>query len=314
VILSSFYSGEIDATRPTTTSPPTTTTTTTTTATPPTSSKPTPDQLASFMSRWETYRATKKKQFGFRAHQLHLLLRNGRPTKYKKALICYCYKCGSTTLFDYLHDGIFGKSAPPMDRSLNGTFVGVGPKKISRMLANKREVFSFALIRDPIQRLLSAWKDQFTCDSKWSPGYISKKNLDRLMASLYLASIAGMSLDRVKVRVVDGRLRSCMELDDFLEALTLLPPIAEVGLVNLHFTPQHETCFRNSEPKDWGVVAKIGDAGLNDTLSDAMGFGWKATVPHSRSSTGEVLVLTKKQQRMLEKLTEEDYDVLKGFL
>ena len=96
---------------------------------------------------------------------------------YQRAVICGCAKCGSSSYFKFLYRLIFDKPFTSPEKGVwvqkthskawKGAFQRrqLSLSKTKEVLSNPK-TFSFALIREPISRLISAWKSKLACDGK----------------------------------------------------------------------------------------------------------------------------------------------------
>mmetsp|Transcript_34550 Transcript_34550/g.64516 ORF Transcript_34550/g.64516 Transcript_34550/m.64516 type:complete len:573 (-) Transcript_34550:28-1746(-) len=173
----------------------------------------------------------------------------------KNVVTCACSKCGSTSMYKFVYKSLFGKDWqwwnwpwPQEDTKDPDRWEGQRQSidaTSALALMDKREVFSFTLVRDPQERLISSWKSKVSCDeSCWKTDVTDRA---RLVPEL-LATVGNLS----KV--------SCLSFDDFVETLHQAHSQGKAGILNRHFIPQHLDCFLDIPKGKWSKVVKVEDS------------------------------------------------------
>ena len=82
--------------------------------------------------------------------------------------LCSCLKCGSTSFFALAYKTLFGKEWPYQGRPwVQEVYSDRWEGKVTTISVDemkKKNVTSIALLRDPKERLISAWKSKVACD------------------------------------------------------------------------------------------------------------------------------------------------------
>ena len=173
----------------------------------------------------------------------------------KPATICTCAKCGSTSLWTELFAIVEGKSFMSMNYTGPPWIHDLWYKKLWTNIEAKRRTDwsnfkdqdSFALIRDPKERIVSAWKSKVSCDTdKEIPGH--RMFVPRLL------KLAGRS-SNITARTDKGF--PCLDLSDYLAVLSQIHAQGREGSLNEHFLPQHLGCFKDMPPSMWTFVTTI---------------------------------------------------------
>jgi len=116
---------------------------------------------------------------------------NGEVTYFPehKVLICVCAKCGSTSVYKWMYEALLGKpwnfTGPPWVQAVDSKrWEGVGVRGLASdkegALFRDPSVYRLAVVRDPRERYISAWKDKvfkIACRLQtkrgWSTGFRS---------------------------------------------------------------------------------------------------------------------------------------------
>ena len=180
------------------------------------------------------------------------------PTTY----ICACAKCGSTSLHSELFAIVHGRSFASMNYtsppSIHDDLTNQKLWKNNNIQAKRVKEWpqydefknhgSFALIRDPRERIVSAWKSKVSCIDVESEVRGHKRLVPHLL------KLAG-PIDNVTARTDLGF--PCMDLSDYLSVLSQIHTQGNEGLLDSHFRPQHLGCFKDIPPSMWTVVRQL---------------------------------------------------------
>lgn len=222
---------------------------------------------------------------------------------HEKVLICICAKCGSTSLYEFLYAETFGKpwnyTGIPyihdvMSPRWEDKFEVLSSGQTAKVMEDD-EAFKFALMRDPKVRLTSSWKSKVACDGTGNWG-TDKKDRARMVPRL--RDLAGM--ERAE----------CLDFDSFVETLNVVHEKGLAANLNVHFRPQQHGCFREFEPSLWSKVAPISDPGAAHELAEQLGDSRVSDFPHQHSSHSDDIVISKKAEELLDKITKEEYEIL----
>lgn len=220
----------------------------------------------------------------------------------EKVLVCGCAKCGSTSLYDFMYKEAFGQawnySGPPFIQDVTASrWAGKFQlllKNETEMLLNKSDTFSFALIRDPKKRIISAWKSKIACDGSWGTDVRDREGIVPKLLMLANRSNA-----------------SCLSLYSFLDAVNAVHKAGRAKELNSHFRPQNLGCFRHFPPHQWRKVVSIGEAGAAKELAARFGDLNQTDFPHAhKSNEMEPITISPAAMRLLDEVTEAEYKAL----
>lgn len=238
-------------------------------------------------------------------------------TNFQSATLCACAKCGSTSFWKEVFAITHGKSfastnykGPPWVHNLSNKklWTNIQAKKKTDW-SNFKMQNSFALIRDPKERLLSAWRDKVDCDRK--PSFVTN-------FSVGLFELAGSS--NITLRSAANGL-PCLELSAYLQLLSQIHKQGKEGRLNNHFRPQHLGCFKDMPPSMWTFVATIGDPNslcylksvlLGSSNTSAMGNDCQMVKTHATKKESNNITST--DEIILEEITRKEYDMLEQYL
>lgn len=251
------------------------------------------------------------------SHGVELL----NPTTY----ICACAKCGSSSLYSELYAIVHGRSFASMNYTGRPSIHELTNQKLWKNIHAKKLVDdwpeydefkkhgSFALIRDPRERIVSAWKSKVSCVEAEVPGH------KRLVP--HLLELAG-PIDNVTARTDLGF--PCMGLSDYLSVLSQIHTQGNEGLLDRHFRPQHLGCFKDIPPSMWTVVTTIADPNTRCSLKSVLlknsptnsldatdNSGCLMMKSHGRKNNN---TLTNKDEVLLDQITRREYEMLKQYL
>jgi len=216
-----------------------------------------------------------------------------------KVALCACLKCGSTSFFLFAYETLFGKKWPYEDSPwVHDLYSPRWEGKITTISVDemKREnVTSLALLRDPKERLISAWKSKVACDEHaWKTD--AGERQDIVVHLLFLAN--------------RPRGRDCLPFEEFLDVLHDIHEAGNGQMLNWHFLPQQHGCFHHLAPDEWTVASTINDPHLFSSLSVALGGSSEVSMIYAHDSGNKELDLSDEAQRLLDDVTREEYAVL----
>jgi len=231
-----------------------------------------------------------------------------------------CAKCGSTSFFHSLYKIVHGKEWDyPSDspwiqiitsdrwhKYSHNTFRSLEEKNHFKDVLRRKTTSSYWLIRDPRERLLSAFKSKITCDDKFHPDSWSSRR--KIIKSLLI--VADMWDDK------SASSTDCLSLQDYLFAMKKVHEEGNQAKLNSHLRPQTAIFSElHISPDDVDVVTEIKAPNAAGRLFDTFGVEREYDdYPHHHSSGGAVLEVTAKQEDILKELTAEEYKLLGPFL
>jgi len=218
------------------------------------------------------------------------------------ALICACAKCGSTSLFGLIYLQIFGTrwnfTGPPFIQEVLSTRWGGKWRALNDTgYAEKihdNSTFSFALMRDPKERIISAWKSKVACEESWGTDI---RDRNRIVPELR--------------KLAERPNATCLSFVDFVDTLAAVHRKGLAQKLNPHFRPQHLNCFRTFKPEEWTVVAPISNAEAAQQLASHLG-NVSVTGFENNHGSGHhgTMKLTATASKVLYELTKPEYAVL----
>jgi len=235
-------------------------------------------------------------------------------TKKRKSIVCYCAKCGSTSITNELYKIVFGKPwdyplTEPWIQELDSTrWEGLG-KKVRKIDFGKTS--SFAVIRDPKERIMSAFRSKVGCQ-----GWNDLTDREKIVPTLL--RLAGLPKKVASKPQYGSGL--CLNKTVYLRALFMIHEQGLQGELNDHFLPQHLHCFRHAPPSKWTVVTTVESpkarcdlesvvsgksAGVNCSLVKTHSSGKKARTPEALSTIDEA---------RLNAITRKEYKIFGSYL
>lgn len=221
----------------------------------------------------------------------------------EKVLICTCAKCGSTSMYEFVyreamgHDWNYTNQPYVQDVSSErwaGKFKSLSREAAQEIMASN-ETLSFALVRDPRQRLISSWKSKAACDG--GPWGTDKPDRARIVPKLL--ALAGKE-------PVD-----CLSFDTFMEAINDVHRMGKAHELNAHFVPQQYDCFRDFPPSQWSLVASVKDNAAAALLAKRFGDQSNPPFPQKHSSPqSEELLISDQAKLILQQVTAPEYSAL----
>lgn len=222
-------------------------------------------------------------------------------------LICSCDKCGTTSLYNYVYEAVFHTPWPYSDYPRvaqlysdrwNGKFKEILKRdKRHRFYKTINELkYKFALIRDPKERLISAWKSKVACDE--IVGYGHADDYDRRVILPHLFKLAGQ------------KPKYCVSLDEFVELLHKIHLEGNDWRLDSHFRPQQHVCFGDVNASEWTMVAPISDPRFRTEIAKVLHAPSNLTFPHLHASTNLTINISQETEAKLAEVTRSEYEAL----
>jgi len=213
--------------------------------------------------------------------------------------VCCCAKCGSTSFYGFLHQQLYGTSTPPGNTAPHGwsheKWNEFSKISAQQLMGVKN---SFAVMRDPKERLISSWKSKIACGSKWNTD-----TTDRARIVPQLLELASKDDDG----------KHCLEFDEFLETMKAVHDAGKASLLNPHLRPQQYGCFKDLKPSQWTFAAAISDPGFSAKLAEMLGDDSKPEFPHKHRSTehtNQNNLFNIEATSLLDEVTRSEYEGL----
>jgi len=169
-------------------------------------------------------------------------------------VVCGCAKCGTSSLYEFIYKNEFQKD---WKETYGGTSPYVHEVESDRWGDNFRMVssavkqadimksaYSFALIRDPRERLLSAWKSKIACGCGGEQCDFYTDVATRPFMVKTLVELAGANESATQE---DGK---CMDLDHFLRIISKIHQDGKARQLDRHFLPMGMGCFFDYPPSN----------------------------------------------------------------
>mmetsp|Transcript_28439 Transcript_28439/g.60600 ORF Transcript_28439/g.60600 Transcript_28439/m.60600 type:complete len:321 (+) Transcript_28439:256-1218(+) len=224
------------------------------------------------------------------------------------ATVCACAKCGTTSFYQSIYEMTHGRewnfSDPPWVQTLNSKrWTDIEVKQKDQLDGPGH---SIALIRDPKERILSAWKDKVMCFERGGANFIPG-----------LLNLAGMTPDYANRSVSNNK--PCLGLSEYLQVLYLVHTQNKQGLLNSHFRPQHLYCFLHSPPPKWTVVTRANSPNTICQLKgilqvDEANEDCTMKQVHKSKPLSMYHDLTEMDEALLYAITHDEYQVLGTYL
>jgi len=233
------------------------------------------------------------------------------------AVICGCGKCGSTSLLEYTYNHVHRKSWDQMYRGKGPPYVqdvfterwgGMmeNPKNYSEQKEIMNSAYSFALIRDPKERLVSAWKSKLACANEFGVDQGDRAHYVE-DANSYRGFVAHIQ----NLRGGDENV-TCMNLEMFADALLVIKRAGRAQYLDRHFLPQDLGCFYRFGPERWSKVTTISDGKAFRELAEHLDTP-DSHVPVMHLST-KTTYISKRVSDLLDLVTRDEYKMLKPYL
>lgn len=218
---------------------------------------------------------------------------------HEKVILCGMPKCGTTSLYNFIYQQAFRHpwnytGAPfiqdVMSERWEDKFTKLSVEETRKVMLDPA-TFSFATIRDPVKRVISAWKSKIACDGPWGTD-----TEDRAHFVPHLLSLA------------DEPDKPCLSIGEFVRVLAKVHHAGKAQLLNAHFRPQQYGCFRDFAPSMWSKMASLGTNGSAAELGARFGNAAVTEFPHSHRSSGSASVnMSGEDYRLLHSLCESEY-------
>merc|ERR1719277_2905418 len=219
-------------------------------------------------------------------------------------------------MLEYVYDQIFpatwvetwkGKGPPYVQEVISdkwqGQFKMVTDEWEQDQIMNNS--FSFALIRDPKERLISAWKSKIACEN-WGVD-----QQDRAHYNPKLQQYQGFVAHIQRLRNQDENI-TCMPLGMFAEALLDIKKLGRSKYLDRHFLAQDLGCFYRFPPERWSKVTTIKAGDAFEDLASRLG-SKNSTIYSMHGSPSRVMV-TPRALQLLDEVTADEYKMLGPYL
>jgi hypothetical protein len=283
--------------------------------------------------------------------------------KKKKLGVCACAKCGTTALFNGIYKGVYGH-----DKEWKGDIQQIHAKGWKGLWDKKGAPWDFfaagidgnesgthdghaiAFVREPVSRLVSAWKDKFSCglwvpqgkEGKGDGGWFeaSDGHSRRMMNIKFLTKLVGSGgsgdvkksnncpCDKPESANTNSTFScscsysNCLSLEKFADYLMIVHKKGLQDELNAHVRPQSRDCFqKGATPDKWDKVTtgydtasikKLG-ALLNAHIDLDDGTSMAQGVAHSTADAlmdGKPLKIPGSVISKLKKITREEEQML----
>lgn len=225
-------------------------------------------------------------------------------------VVCSCAKCGSTSMYKYMYAKLFGQAWPyrnwPWMQDVwtdrwNYLFALYDNPDEQRTVMERNDTFSFALIRDPKERLISAWKSKAACEEEL---YDSDTGEGREHLLQNLVELQGLPASEAP---------TCLSLRDFVESLHTIHTLGKERYLDRHVLPQNLGCFNRFPPGQWSKVTTVSNSTGFAQLSETLGTQNEELPKNDHFSTATVEV-TPEVADMLDTITADEYAELGPYL
>jgi len=219
---------------------------------------------------------------------------------------CGCGKCGTTSMWSFIYERKFGQPWSYMDEPFvqevtserwHGKVLHETDEVVQHQIMAQVNL-SFALVRDPKERLLSSWKSKLACEGELFGTDVPT----RAYFTQRLLETAGWHSPEV----------TCLSLGDFLEALKRVHELNRQQYLDRHFLPQSDGCFSRFPPEKWSMVTTVSNTEAFDVLAEKLGSSG-GEVPYTHASTSKVAV-SEEALALLDEVTASEYELLRDYL
>lgn len=212
-------------------------------------------------------------------------------------IVCACDKCGTTSLYNFLYEALFGFpwsfDGRPFIQNLDSprwknTFSYPSPHQWSRI---KHRI---AVVRDPQERILAGWKSKLACNAV---GPVNASDREMFVPEIYrLAKVSPVP--------------PCVSFDTYVRLLKKIHEEGNAHLLNPHFLPQQYGCFRHVPVSQWTLVAPIGARSLEKAMQDVFRAP-DLEMPKGHSTKNVFWVpISAEIQEILDNITRDEYAAL----
>mmetsp|Transcript_52932 Transcript_52932/g.114479 ORF Transcript_52932/g.114479 Transcript_52932/m.114479 type:complete len:323 (-) Transcript_52932:240-1208(-) len=226
---------------------------------------------------------------------------------------CACGKCGSTSMWGFIYSKVFGHNwtypGTPVVQDVESErwenkVINVQDRREQRKVFGKAS--TFALIRDPKDRLISSWKSKVACDGRLGTDVGSREFFTQRLLEL----AGGGHYDEEAIRNIAHV--SCLSLEDFLVAIHKVHQNGHEKFLDRHFLPQNYGCFGSFKPELWDHVVTISDNSTFSILGAQLNSSGSTPV-RSHASQAKVY-LTPRALGLLDEITIDEYKTLAPYL
>ena len=233
--------------------------------------------------------------------------KKGQTQPYQLGVLCGCFKCGTNSVYDFLFQQIFNHSfTGDKDRiqitdsePWDGVFYeDTLPVAKAQETLSHPQTFSIAIIREPISRLVSAWKNKLACDEHlWNTHLPTREKMTK-----YLLEDSKMPIPQH----IQENHEYCLEFSEFVEALRLMYSEGDQDWLDVHFIPQQLYCFRTADPSIWTHIAIASDPSVGPILANFLGLKNDNVTLAKLNSSGR-----QKTQKPVLEISDHDMSILK---
>mmetsp|Transcript_9282 Transcript_9282/g.20649 ORF Transcript_9282/g.20649 Transcript_9282/m.20649 type:complete len:300 (-) Transcript_9282:145-1044(-) len=226
---------------------------------------------------------------------------------------CACARCGTSALVRTIYKELLGE--PGLGNATSAVDTGADLRDLWhpnwkgrwRVILDSRrqekimhKAYSYALVRDPIERLISSWKAKLRC-----------KGDDESAAA------AAERRAYVKeVRDLQGieSNETCMDLETFSQALFDIHQHGDESFLNPYFMPQNLACFWKYPPSRWSKVVDITHVEGFSHLLRAISKSPGAAPGVPKQGNGNPVMVTPRALEQLRVVTNLEYALLRDYL
>jgi len=235
--------------------------------------------------------------------------------KIRDLVVCGCAKCGSTSMYHYIYKSEFEHIWPYNGQPWIQTLKSprwAGKWTVEHDQKQQKKIMehatSFALIRDPKERLVSSWKSKVTCNENYGVDIPDRNHFVPELLRLRGAN------DNIANNI------DCLNLLDFCEALRAVQVQGKSRYLNQHFLPQNLGCFKSFPPNTWTAVGPITDSRTFTVLAANLRKGSTSTKAANKSTkkvnhmSTKGVMISEKVAELLDLVTVDEYEMLGRYL
>lgn len=230
-------------------------------------------------------------------------------------MTCVCAKCGSTAIFEFIYELTFDNPWPEHDgrpwvQDLSS--LPWGGEFLPPQSRSATTTKSIAVVRDPKERLISAWKSKFSCDEE---GYLVDGNDREWLVPELLRNV-----DRALLQDPTGANNTCLSLEDFVTAVQDVHNKGHAADMESHIKPQNLGCFAEVPADRWNEILDIADPDVfRKVAMHFRGNHARKVRVHSHTTgsggSGEGLPeMSPKTVALLNNITRVEYEMLSPYL
>ena len=186
--------------------------------------------------------------------------------------VCACAKCGSTSLFHWIyrtsHNGTkWPHNDMPWIQDLSSerwSRVEVHENNVDEedgVFHNPSTAVTIALIRDPTERMVSAWKSKLQCERHADQGRVDffMMKLFEAIGSTTVVVKSHPPLPDFELKMTDVRRQGCLYFNQYVALLQNVYNDGDPAHLEEHFRPQQHVCFDHIPPSAWTFVVRAKD-------------------------------------------------------